>query len=88
MRHIVALPFTFLKNLKGERRIIKSQLHNDAKIYSSKNPWKETKILPAIITLQLISSSNASQNLTFQKSSHRNRPSITYGPERRRSCTL
>jgi len=53
------------KRLKGEGRIIKSQLCHDAKIYSSKNPLKETKILQAIITLQLISSPNTSQNIIF-----------------------
>jgi hypothetical protein len=37
------------------------------------NPLKETKILQDIITLQLISSFNTSQNVTFQKSSYKNR---------------
>jgi hypothetical protein len=69
------------KNLKREGRIIKSQMCHNAKIYFSNNPHKETKILPTIITLPLISSSNTSQNLIFQKSSYRNRPGITYGPE-------
>jgi hypothetical protein len=76
----MALPFTLRKkHLKGEGRIIKTQLCHDAKIYFSKNPLKETKILQAIITLQLISSSNTSQNLIFQKSSYKNKLGITYG---------
>jgi hypothetical protein len=33
-----------------------------------KNPLKETKVLQDIITLQLISSFNTSQNIIFQKS--------------------
>jgi len=33
-----------------------------------KNPPKETKILQDVITLQLISSFNTSQNVTFEKS--------------------
>jgi hypothetical protein len=39
-----------------------------------KNPPKETKILQHIITLQLISSFNTSQNIIFQKASYKNRP--------------
>jgi hypothetical protein len=44
------------------------------KIYSSKNPLKETKILQDIIRtlLELISSFNTSQNIIFQKSSYKN----------------
>jgi hypothetical protein len=42
----------------------------------NKKPSKETKILQDIITLSLISSFNTSQNITFQKSSHKNRPII------------
>jgi hypothetical protein len=41
-----------------------------------KNPPQETKILQDIITLQLISSFNTSQNIIFQKSSYKNRPII------------
>jgi hypothetical protein len=42
------------------------------------NPLKETKILQDIITLELISSSNISQNIIFQKSSYKtNRPITT-----------
>jgi hypothetical protein len=40
------------------------------------NPLKETKILQDIITLELISSFNTSQNIIFQKSSYKNRPII------------
>ncbi len=39
-----------------------------------KNPLKETKIIQVIITVFLISSFNTSQNISFQKSSYKNRP--------------
>ncbi len=61
------------KYLKGKRRrIMETQIFRRAK----KNPLKETKILQDIITLQLISSFNTSQNIIFQKSSYKNRPII------------
>jgi hypothetical protein len=59
---------------------MKTQIFHHAKIRSSKNPLKETKIIPDIIYLKLISSFNTSQNIIFQKSSHKNRP-ITQGPK-------
>jgi hypothetical protein len=37
---------------------------------------KEIKIPQDVITLKLISSSNTSQNIMFQKSSYKNRPII------------
>jgi hypothetical protein len=36
-----------------------------------KNSLKETKILQGVITLQLISSFNTSQNIIFEKSSYK-----------------
>jgi hypothetical protein len=42
--------------------------------YIFKSPLKETKILQDIITLYLISSSNTSQDIIFQKPSYKNRP--------------
>jgi len=39
------------KYLKGKNRIVKTQIFHHAKIESSKNPLKETKILQGIITL-------------------------------------
>ncbi len=45
-----------------------------------KTPLKETKILQDIITLKLISSFNTSQNIIFQKSSYKNKPT-TQGPK-------
>ncbi len=42
-----------------------------------KNPLKETEFLQDVITLQLISSFDTSQNIIFQKSSYKNRPIIT-----------
>jgi len=49
------------------------------KIWSSKNPLQETKMLQGIIiTLWLISSFNESQNIIFQISSYKNRPIIYY----------
>jgi len=56
--------------LKGKDALSKVNYVMMQKSTLQKNPQKESKILPAIITLQLISSSNASQNLTFGKSSH------------------
>jgi len=50
------------------------QVFHNAKIESSKNPLKETKILQDIITLKLISSFKTSQNIILQKSSYKNRP--------------
>ncbi len=50
------------------------QVFHHAKIESSKNPLKETKILQDIITLKLISSFKTSQNIILQKSSYKNRP--------------
>jgi len=59
------------KRRNMEIQIFHLQKYNLQKI---KNPPKETKILQDIITLQLISSFNTSQNITFQKSSYKNRP--------------
>jgi len=39
-----------------------------------KKPSKRNQILQDIITLKLISSFNTSQNIIFQKSSYKNRP--------------
>jgi len=47
-------------------------------IFKKKNPLKETKLLQNITTLSLIPSFNTSQNIIFQKSSHKNRPT-TWG---------
>jgi hypothetical protein len=57
---------------------METQRFHHAKIYLifKKNPLKETKILQDIITLELISSFNTSQNIMFQKSSYKNRPII------------
>jgi hypothetical protein len=40
---------------------------------------KKAKTLQDIIILELISSFNTSQNIIFQKSSHKNRPITYYG---------
>jgi hypothetical protein len=63
--------------LQAKRTIMEMKIFYRAKIKSSKNPLKETKILQDIRTLDLISSFNTSQNIIFQKSSHKNRPIIT-----------
>jgi len=52
-----------------------------------KNPLKETKILQDIITLYLISSFNTSQNISFQKSSYKNRH-VTLGPKSLQATVL
>ncbi len=53
---------------------MKTQIFHNARIQSSKNPLKETKILQEITTLELISSFNTSQNIIFQELSCKNRP--------------
>ncbi len=45
------------------------------------NPLRETKILQHIITLELISTFNTSQNIIFQTSSYQNRATTTWGPK-------
>jgi hypothetical protein len=39
------------KYLKGKRRIMETQIFHHAKIWSSKSPLKQTKLLQDIITL-------------------------------------
>jgi hypothetical protein len=65
------------KYLKEKEKLQKLKYFTMQKYNLHKNPPKETKILQDIITLQLISSFNTSQNVTFQKSSYKNRPIIT-----------
>jgi hypothetical protein len=50
---------------------METQIFYHAKIYSSKNPLKKTKILQEIITLKLISSFNTSENIILKKSSYK-----------------
>jgi hypothetical protein len=45
-----------------------------------KNPSKETKFFQDITIVSLIPSFNTSQNIIFQKSLHKNRPT-TWGPK-------
>jgi len=73
----VALPFYIKKYLKAKEKLQKLKYFTMQKYNLHKNPPKETKILQDIITLQLISSFNTSHNVTFQKSSYKNRPIIT-----------
>jgi hypothetical protein len=65
-----------LKNiiLRHKKNYENSNISPCKKIYSSKNPLKETKILQDIIRtlLELISSFNTSPNIIFQKSSYKN----------------
>jgi hypothetical protein len=62
-------------NPQGKRRIMETLKYFTMQKYNlQKNPLKETKILQDIITLELISSSNTSQNIIFQKSSYKNSP--------------
>jgi hypothetical protein len=69
----VALPFTLKCMFRQKEQLWKRKYFTMMKIKSSKNPLKETKILKDIRTLYLISSFNTSQNIDFQKSSHKNR---------------
>jgi hypothetical protein len=71
--HSVALPFT-LKSILMQKKNYENSNISPCKKIIKKNPLKETKILQDITTLYLISSFNTSQNLIFQKSSHKNRP--------------
>jgi hypothetical protein len=48
-------------------------------IVKNNNALKETKLLQDITILSLIPSFNISENIIFQKSSHKNRPT-TWGP--------
>jgi hypothetical protein len=67
----VALPFTlkkYLKKVKEELRKLKCFTMQKYKL--QKNPLMKTNILPEVMTLELISSFNTSQNIIiFQKSS-------------------
>jgi hypothetical protein len=64
--------------LKAKEKLWKFKYFTMQKHDLQKNPLKETKFLQDIITLQLISSFDTSQNIIFQKSSYKNRPT-TYG---------
>jgi hypothetical protein len=64
------------KYLKAGEELWKFKYFTMQKYNLQKNPLKETKILQEMITLQLISSFNTSQNIFFQKSSYKNRPII------------
>jgi hypothetical protein len=68
---MVAMPFTLKSILRQTKNYENSNISPCENIIFKKNPPKETKILQDIITLQLISSFNTSQNITFQKSSHK-----------------
>jgi hypothetical protein len=58
----------------GKRRIMEIQIFHHAKYNLQKNPQKETKILEDTITLGPISSFNTSQNIIFEKSSYKHKP--------------
>ncbi len=62
--HIVALPFTLKKYLKAKEELWKLKIFHHAKSIPNlqKNPLKETKSFQDIVTLQLISNFNTSQN--------------------------
>jgi hypothetical protein len=66
------------KYLKAKRIIMGTQIFHHAKISSSKNPLKETKIFQDIITLQQISSFDTSQNIILKKFSYKNGPIYYY----------
>jgi len=64
-------------DLKAKEESWKLKYFTMQKYNLQKNALNETKILQDIITPQLISSFNTSQNIIFQKSSYKNRPIIT-----------
>jgi hypothetical protein len=72
----VALPFTLKSYLKAKEELWKLKYFTMQEYNLQKNLLKENKILQDTITLELISSFNASQNIIFQKSSYKNRPII------------
>ncbi len=74
--HNVALSFRFKSIVRQKKDYKNSNISPCKNIISSKNLLKETKILQNIITLQLISSFNTSQNMIFQKYSYKNRPGL------------
>jgi hypothetical protein len=57
------------KYLKAKEELWKFKYFTMQKYNLQKAPLKETKILPDIITLKLISGFNTSQNIIFKKSS-------------------
>ncbi len=69
-----------LKYCKEKRELWKFKYFTMPKYNLQKSPLKQTNILQDIITLELISSFNTSQNIIFQKSSYENRP-IVQGPK-------
>ncbi len=72
--HIVALPFTSKKYLNAkEEELWKFKYFTMQKSNLKKKPSKRNQIFQDIITLKLIPSCNTSQNITFQKSSYKNR---------------
>jgi hypothetical protein len=72
--HTVTWPFT-LKSICGQKKNYGNSNISPCKSLIFKNSSKRNqKILKDIITLELISSFNMSQNIIFQKSSYQNRP--------------
>jgi hypothetical protein len=65
------LPFTLKKYLKAKEELWKLKCFTMQKYNLQKNPLKEAKILQDIITRELISSFNTSQNIIFQKCSYK-----------------
>jgi hypothetical protein len=74
--HTVALPFNFKCILRPKNNYRNSNISPWKNIIFKKS-LKKTKILQDIITLYLIYTFNTSQNIIFQKSSHKNKPIIT-----------
>jgi len=75
----MALPFTWNNILRQKKNHGNSNISPCKNVIFKKNPLKETK-LQNIRTLSLIPSFNTSQNIIFQKSLHKNRPT-TWGPK-------
>jgi hypothetical protein len=76
----VALPFTLKKYLKKAKEELRKLKYFTMQKYNvQKNPLIKTNILPDIMTLELISSFNTSQNISSFKNPHmKNRPIIIY----------
>jgi hypothetical protein len=72
----MALPFTLKNILRQKKNYGNSNISPCKNIILKNNPLKETKCLQNIRTLSIIPSFNTSQNIIFQKSLYKNRPTI------------
>jgi hypothetical protein len=79
----MALPFTIKRYLKAKQELRNFKYFIMQKYNLQKNPLKETKILQDTHYNSVTKSpvSTQSQNIIFQKSSYKNRPTTTKGAQ-------